>query len=286
MPEPERPSRNRSLRAKAEGKGAIMDLHLKGRVAAVAASSAGLGFATAHALAEEGCKIALCGRRADKLEDAAAQIWQETGAKIFTVNLDISDTVNARRFVRETAEHFGGLDIVVANAGGPPSGVFTQMTETQWQDALRTNFLATVAMFHEALPYVQKSDQGRLVAITSLSGKQPMPNLVLSNAARAAVHGMVKTLSREVAASGVTVNAVCPGHIQTDRQIELAEHAAAREGISTEEVLSRRAQGVPLARIGDPMELGATIAFLCSKQAAYISGVALLVDGGVFAGLP
>jgi 3-oxoacyl-[acyl-carrier protein] reductase len=174
----------------------------------------------------------------------------------------------------------------VANAGGPPSGSFANMSDAQWEGTVQQNLFSTIRMFHEALPHVQKSDQGRLIAITSISAKQPLEGLVLSNATRAAVHGMIKTLSREIAKSGVTVNAVCPGTTRTDRIIELAEQQAAREGISVAEAVARRAATVPMGRIGEPMEFGAAVAFLCSQQAAFITGVALPVDGGFLAGLP
>jgi 3-oxoacyl-[acyl-carrier protein] reductase len=263
-----------------------MDLHLQDRIAAVGGASSGLGYASALTLAREGCRVAICARKADRLEKAAQSIREETGQEVLVLPIDVSQPAGARQFIRQTVEHFGRLDIVVANSGGPPSGTFAQMTDEQWLQAVQGNLLSTVAMFHEALPTVQKSDHGRLIAITSISAKQPLPGLVLSNAARAGVHGVVKTLSREIASTGVTVNAVCPGNIQTPRQIELAEQAAKREGISVEQALGSRASATPMGRLGDPMEFGAAVTFLCSKQAAFISGVALLVDGGQFAALP
>ena len=263
-----------------------MNLNLENRVAAVAAGSAGLGFASALTLAQEGCKVGICARRPEKLEEAAQAIRDQTGAEVFALSLDMSDKAAPRRFVAEVAAHFGQLDILVANAGGPPSGPFDQMTDDQWEVAVQQNMLSTTRMFHEALPHVVKSDQGRLIAITSVSAKQPIESLVLSNATRAAVHGVVKTLSQEIAAKGVTVNAVCPGVTRTDRITQLAQQAADRDGISLEEAFEARAASVPMGRLGEAMEFGAAVTFLCSKQAAFISGVALLVDGGQFAGLP
>ncbi|MCB0045027.1 MAG: SDR family oxidoreductase [Caldilineaceae bacterium] len=263
-----------------------MNLHLTNRVAAVAASSAGLGYAAALTLAQEGCRVAICGRRGEKVNEAAETIRKETGADVLALTLDITQAANAADFINRTAERFGQLDIVIANAGGPPSGPFADMSEAQWQGAVEGNLLTTARLFRAALPSVTASDQGRLIAITSISAKQPLDNMVLSNAVRAGVHGLVKTLSREIAATGVTVNAVCPGITRTDRITELAQQAAAREGISLEEAYARRGASVPLGRMGDPMEFGAAVAFLCSKQAAFISGVALPVDGGFLAGLP
>lgn len=263
-----------------------MNLHLTNRVAAVAGASGGLGYASALTLAQEGCRVGICARRPSKLEEAAQAIRDETGAEVFAIPMDMSKPGAPRLFVQAVAEHFGQLDIVVANAGGPPSGKFADMSDDQWQYAVDLNLLSTVAMFHEALPYVTASDQGRLIAVTSISAKQPLESLVLSNATRAGVHGVIKTLSREIAATGTTVNAVCPGLTRTDRLTELAQQMADREGISLDEAFERRAAGTPLGRLGDPMEFGAAVTYLCSKQAAFISGVALPVDGGFLTGLP
>jgi 3-oxoacyl-[acyl-carrier protein] reductase len=263
-----------------------MDLHLTGRVAAVAASSAGLGYASALTLAQEGCQVAICGRRPEKLAEAAESIRRETGSEVLALALDISADDGPARFIQATVDHFGRLDIAVANAGGPPSGPFVAMTDDQWDVAVAANLMSTVRLFREALPHLRDSDQGRLIAITSISAKQPLQNLVLSNAARAGVHGLVKTLSHEIADTGITVNAVCPGITRTDRITELSEQAAAREGITLDEAYAQRAASVPMGRLGDPMEFGAAVTFLCSKQAAFISGIALPVDGGFLAGLP
>ncbi|MBP7961133.1 MAG: SDR family oxidoreductase [Caldilineaceae bacterium] len=263
-----------------------MNLHLQNRVAAVAGASGGLGYACALTLAQEGCRVGICARRADKLAAAALAIRDATGAEVFAIALDMSEAGAPRRFIQSVAEHFGQLDMVVANAGGPPSGPFATMSDDQWRYAVDLNLLSTVSMFHEALPHVTASDQGRLIAITSISAKQPLENLVLSNATRAGVHGLVKTLSREIAATGTTVNAVCPGLTRTDRLTELAQQMADQQGITLEEAFAKRSAGVPLGRLGDPMEFGAAVAYLCSKQAAFISGVALPVDGGFLTGLP
>ncbi len=263
-----------------------MDLHLAGRVAAVAAASAGLGYASALTLAQEGCNVAICGRRVEKLEEAAQSIRDKTGVAVLAVPLDMSEAPAPTQFVEQSAKHFGRLDIVVANAGGPPSGPFVTMNDDQWALAIEQNMMSTVRMFRAAIPHIEKSDQGRLVAITSISAKQPLVNLVLSNATRAGVHGMIKTLSREIAATGITVNAVCPGTTRTDRITQLAGQDAEREGITLEEAYAKWAETVPLGRIGDPMEFGAAVTYLCGKQAAFITGIALPVDGGFMAGMP
>ena len=263
-----------------------MNLNLTHRVAAVAASSAGLGYASALTLAQEGCRVAMCARRPEKLEAAAQSIRDETGVDVLTVPMDMSDPNSPAHFVNLTVGYFGQLDIIVANAGGPPSGPFTDMGDAEWALAVDRNLMSAVRIFRAGLPYVLESDQGRLVAITSFSAKQPLLNMVLSNATRAAVHGMVKTLSKEIAASGVTVNAVLPGIIRTDRITELAQQAAERNGTNLDEEFAAFAATIPMGRLGDPMEFGAAVAFLCSQQAAFISGVALPVDGNLLAGLP
>jgi len=263
-----------------------VDLSLKNRVAAIAASSAGLGYASALTLAQEGCRVGICGRRPEKLEEAAQTIRQETGVDVLAIPLDVSQEGAAGGFVEKVADHFGQLDIMVANAGGPPSGPFTNMSDDQWLHALQLNTMSAVRMFRAAVPYVTQSDQGRMVAITSVSAKQPMANMVLSNSTRAAVHGLVKTLSIELVKEGVTVNAVCPGTTRTDRITELAQQAADREGITLEEAYKAWEARVPMGRMGDAMEFGAAVTYLCSKQAAFITGISIPVDGGAIAALP
>lgn len=263
-----------------------MDLNLKGRAAAVAAASAGLGFASALTLAREGCRVAICARNEDRLQAAADRIREETGSEVLALVADMSDAEAPGGFIQAATDRFGGLDIVVANAGGPPSGEFADKTDTEWAWALQLNLMSAVRLFRSALPQVTASDQGRLVAITSVSAKHPMESMVLSNATRTGVHGVIKTLSMELAATGTTVNAVCPGVTKTDRLDELAQQAADQKGITVEEAFAERAATVPLGRLGDPMEFGAAVAFLCSRQAGFITGVGLAVDGGFMGALP
>ncbi len=263
-----------------------MNLHLEGRVAAVAAASAGLGFASAYTLAVEGCRVAICARHPDRLEQAAERIRTETGSAVLAVAMDMGTLTGPADFIRAATDHFGALDIAVANAGGPPSGRFDALGNEDWEQAFQVNLQATVRLFRAALPHLFCSDQGRLLAITSISARQPVENLLLSNVMRAGVHGAIKTLSREIADTGVTVNAVCPGVIQTDRVDELARQEAAQTGITVEEAHARRAATIPMGRLGDPMEFGAAVTFLCSRQAAFITGIGLPVDGGLLAGMP
>lgn len=263
-----------------------MNLHLQGRVAAVAAASAGLGYASALTLAQEGCGVAICARSEAKLRSAAQAIREETGVEVLPLTIDMGESEGPASFIEQAVAHFGKLDIAVANAGGPPSGEFADKSDAEWAYALQLNLMSAVRTFRAALPHVMASDQGRLVAITSVSAKHPLENMVLSNSSRAGVHGMVKTLSREIAAHGVTVNAVCPGVTKTDRLEELAQQEASQTGITVEEAHAQRAATVPMGRLGDPMEFGATVAFLCSRQAAFISGIGVAVDGGFMAALP
>ena len=263
-----------------------MDLNLNGRAAAVAASSAGLGFSTALTLAQEGCRVAICARNEERLQDAAARIRSETNAEVIALVADMSDAEAPDAFVKAAADRFGGLDIAVANAGGPPSGEFVDKTDTEWAMTLQQNLMSTVRLFRSAVSFVTASDQGRLVAITSVSAKHPMENMVLSNSSRAGVHGVVKTLSIELATTGTTVNAVCPGVTKTDRLDELAQQAAEQKGITIEEAFAEREQTVPMGRLGTAAEFGAAVTFLCSKQAGFITGISLTADGGFMGSLP
>jgi 3-oxoacyl-[acyl-carrier protein] reductase len=264
-----------------------VNLGLKDKVAVVAASSGGLGYATALLLAQEGCHVAICGRDEEKLNAAARSIEDATGRPVFAQVVDVSHHLEARGFVQRAYLNFQRLDIVIANAGGPPSAKFVDTTFDMWEEAVQGILLSTVALFQAAIPLVQfSSKQGRFIAITSLGAKQPLKDLVLSNSTRAAIHGLVKTLSKELAGNNITVNAVCPATIGTDRQVELAKQTAAREGISLEIAMKRRVSAVPLGRMGDPSEFAAGVAFLCSEQAAFITGTSLVIDGGSMEALP
>lgn len=245
-----------------------MDLGIEGRRAAVAAGSAGLGFASAQALAEAGVRVALCGRDAVRVEEAAAAL---PGAAVPLV-ADVGTTEGAAGFVAAAREALGGIDILVPNAGGPPPGNFASTPTEAYPDALALNLLSVVAMCKEAVPAMQAQGFGRVVAITSIAVRQPIPFLILSNTARAGATGFLKTLAREVARDGVTVNSVLPGVHDTGRVRALfgddAERAAAM------------AREVPVGRLGDPADFGRVVAFLCSESAGFITGAAIPVDGG------
>lgn len=247
-----------------------MELGLKGKRAAVAAASAGLGFATAKALADEGARVVICGRDRARVEHAAVRLGHgATGLAI-----DVSKPEDAARFVREARAALGGLDILITNAGGPPPGTFEDTPLERYPDALALNLLSVVAMCIEAVPGMRAQRFGRVVAITSIAVRQPIPNLILSNTARAGATGFLKTLAREVAKDGVTVNSLQPGLHATARVTQL--HGAD---------LSALGATVPAGVVGAPEDFGRVAAFLCSAQARFITGAAIPVDGGAYAGL-
>lgn len=244
-----------------------MDLMLAGRRAAVAAASRGLGRACAAALAREGARVAICGRDAAAVEAAA----RDDG--LVPIVADVSDPDGASGFVRDARAALGGVDVLVANAGGPRPGGFADVSDpAEYARAFALNALSTIAMCREAVPGMQAQRWGRVVAITSISVRQPIPNLILSNTARAGVTGFLKTLAREVARDGVTVNSLQPGMHDTDRMRELGGVEAA-------------AAAIPAGTVGRPEDFGAICAFLCSDSARFVTGAAIPVDGGSYAGL-
>jgi 3-oxoacyl-[acyl-carrier protein] reductase len=247
-----------------------MDLGIAGRRAAVAAASRGLGFATAAALADEGVHVAICGRDPEKLDDAAARI----GHGCVGIAADVSTVDGARGFVRDATAALGGIDILVPNAGGPPAGDFASVDDVDaYARAFELNCLSSIAMCKDVVPAMQAAGWGRVVAITSIAVRQPIATLILSNTARAGLTGFLKTLAREVAADGVTVNSLQPGFHATERMQAL--HADP----------SALGAGVPAGTIGDPADFGKIAAFVCSDAAKYVTGTALAVDGGAYAGL-
>lgn len=261
-----------------------MDYQLQGRVAAVAASSKGLGKAVAVALAQEGARVAICSRDTSRIDAAAADI-RNAGGEAWPITADLTTKAGCDAFVTGAAEHFGALDILVTNAGGPPSGPALTFDDEQWQYAIHLNLLSTVRMVYAALPHLRQSDQGRVIAITSVSAKQPLENLVLSNATRAGVLGFMKTLANELGHTGITFNSVLPGWTRTERVDELVESLSRSRQSDPESVVQSITHNIPAGRMGVPQEFAAAVAFLASGRASFINGVALQVDGGHSRGL-
>jgi 3-oxoacyl-[acyl-carrier protein] reductase len=262
-----------------------MDLGLADRVAAVAASSRGLGRATARALAAEGASVALCGRDAGAVREAAEAIAAESGVRTLAVTADVSSPADCRRFVDTAASELGRLDILVTNTGGPRAGAFDAMAPEDWEAAFRLTLANVVALVQAAVPHMRARRWGRIVNIASLSAKQPIDGLVLSNAFRPAIAGLSKTLSNELGKDGITVNTLCPGYTATDRLKELSEARATRAGTTPAQELAGFAAGVPLGRVATPEEFAAVAAFLCSERASFVTGTTIPVDGGASRGL-
>ncbi|MFN8016841.1 MAG: SDR family oxidoreductase [Acidimicrobiales bacterium] len=251
-----------------------MDLGIEGKRAAVAASSAGLGLASAQALAANGVRVAICGRHADRVAAALATLAPVAAGDHVGLVADVGTVEGAGAFVAEATEALGGIDVLVPNAGGPPPGTFATTPLDAYPAALELNLLSTVAMCHAAVPAMVDRGWGRVVAITSHSVRQPIANLILSNTARAGATGFLKTLATEVARHGVTVNSVQPGLHATDRLLSL------HDGDPT-----GAAQGVPTRTVGRPEDFGAVVAFLASDHARFLTGAAIPVDGGAAQGL-
>lgn len=262
-----------------------MELGLKDRVAVVAASSQGIGRATAEAFAAEGCRIAMCARNCETLELAAQQIRNEHGAEVFAKALDVTDPSAVAAFIAAVAEEFGGVDICVTNAGGPPAKGFLSVTIEDWQRAIESNFLSTVYFAREVIPHMQRKRWGRIITLTSVTIKQPVADLVLSNAVRAAVVGLVKSLANEFGKDGILVTNVGPGFTATDRLKELAKARSSASGKSEQEIFDAWAADAPVKRLGEPREIAETIVWLASERASYITGQTVLVDGGFYKGL-
>ena len=261
-----------------------MDLGLKNRVALVAASSQGLGLATADAFAAEGCKVAMCARNQKALEAGAEKIRKRHGGEVFTEAFDVTDAAAVKRFVATVAGKFGGVDICVTNAGGPPAKGFLAASLEDWQHAIDANFLSTVYFCREVIPHMQRKKWGRIITITSITTKQPVTDLVLSNAVRAGVVGLVKSLANEFGKDGILVNNVGPGFTATDRLKELAKARSAATGKPEQEIFDAWAADAPVKRLGEPRELADAIVWLASERASYITGQTVLVDGGMYKG--
>lgn len=262
-----------------------MDLGLRGKVAIVAGGSQGLGKAVATELSREGARVAIGALDDPELPKAVEEIHKATGGDIFGIPVDVTSAEEARNFIRKAVDHFGTVDILVNNAGGPPSKTFLEIDDDLWQQGVRLNLMSTIIMTREALPTMMEKKWGRIINMTSISVKQPLDGLILSNTVRSGVVGLAKTLSTEVATHNVTVNNVCPGYTMTERVRSLSVVVAEKEGTTPEAVIKGWESQVPMGRLGTPEEFAALVAFLASERASYITGASIQIDGGFYKGI-
>jgi 3-oxoacyl-[acyl-carrier protein] reductase len=258
-----------------------MDLGIKGKTALVVAASKGMGRASALGLAAEGARVVMCARGEAALKDAAAEVKRQTGAEVLALVADASRAADISRVVAEANRAFGGVDILVANVGGPPPGPFEAMTDEQWKTAFEQVHLSAVRFIREVLPHMKQARWGRILAIQSSSVKQPVDGLVLSNGIRPGIAGLFKTLAGDLAPHGITVNLVLPGRIMTDRFREHQTDRATRSGVTLEKQMELSSADIPMGRIGTPEEFAAMVVFLASARASYVTGTAVQVDGGL-----
>jgi 3-oxoacyl-[acyl-carrier protein] reductase len=260
-----------------------MDLKLKGKVAVVFAASKGLGKGAALALAEEGCRVAICSRNAEAIKKSAEEIVQISATEVFYQVVDVEQKQQIEYFIKAVADRFGSIDILVTNAGGPPVANFEQSSDEEWQKWYNITFMSVVRAVKAALPYLKKDGFGRIINITSSSVKASIENLIYSNSLRLAVVGLAKSLSRELGPFGITVHNVAPGYHMTDG-LERIIKAKVKEGKTRQDVLKTWTDNVPVRRIGEPEDLAALITFLASGKTGYMSGTTIQVDGGTFIG--
>lgn len=247
----------------------------------VAASSKGIGFAVAKLLAEEGCRVSMCARSEEALEAAEGQIEQETRSYI----VDVAKRDELEWWVEQTEQDLGPAEILVTNTGGPPAGSVAEVSDDQWQAGFESTLMNIVRLCRSVAPKMAERKWGRIVHITSLVAKEPSPMLAISSTLRGGLMALTRLQAVEFGPSGITVNAVLPGHTMTDRQLHLADLRAAKEGITVNQALEQQSELVPLRRLAEPEEIASAVAFLCSSRASYVSGVSLLVDGGLTKGL-
>jgi 3-oxoacyl-[acyl-carrier protein] reductase len=259
-----------------------MNLGLKNKTAIILAASRGLGKVSAETLALEGANIVICARDEKELQEAAKEIQQKSKNKVLAIPCDVTNISDIKNLVEETVKEFGKIDILVNNAGGPPTGTFETITDDQWQKAFELTLMSVIRTIRLVLPHMEKAESGRIINMVSLSVKQPIPNLILSNSIRAGVIGMAKTLSNELAAKNITVNNILTGHFLTDRLKELNNiDEKIKQGQSEKDAWGNVLNNIPMKRLGKPEEYGALVAFLASNQAAYITGASIQIDGGL-----
>jgi 3-oxoacyl-[acyl-carrier protein] reductase len=261
-----------------------MDLKIKDKTALVTGASAGLGYAAAVALNLEGARVAICSRDESRIRNAAKRI-SGGGPAVMPFVCDLTIRDNIERLIADVNRSFGRIDILVANCGGPPVGRHDSVSEEDWQTGYNRTFMSAIRLIESVIPGMKERHFGRIILITSVSAKQPIDNLLLSNSYRAGLLGYAKTVSKEVASFGVTVNTVMPGYTRTERLDYLADEISAKTGQTKEQIFAEWANQTPTGRLGKPEELAALVTFLASEQAAYITGTTIAVDGGRTAGI-
>ncbi|MCK5051215.1 MAG: SDR family oxidoreductase [Candidatus Cloacimonetes bacterium] len=262
-----------------------MDLRIEGKVALVTAASKGLGKAVATQLASEGANVIICSRNLESLQKAKSEITKKTNTVVSVIACDVTNEKQVKQMIDSIIDEFGTIDILVTNAGGPPAGGFSDFNVEDYRKAVELNLLSTVSLCQKVVPLMQKQKWGRIVMMTSVSVKQPIANLILSNTARTGVIGFMKSLSNEVAKDGITVNSICPGYTKTQRIENLAEAFTNSRKGTIEDFYKKLEAEIPMKRIGSPEEFAQSVAFLVSEGAGYITGVSLKVDGGFAKGL-
>jgi len=261
-----------------------MDLKLQDKIALVTGASRGLGFATAYGLVKEGCRVAINSRQQDNLNAAVKKLNRETDGRVIGVAGDVADPQAPAQIVQQVVETWGGLDLLVTNSGGPPSGSFENLDDDTWQHAIDLTFLSHVRLIRAALPYLRQSSVPSVLTVTSYSVKQPIPNLILSNSIRAATANLTKTLALELGNDGIRFNSILPAWTETERVHELMAYRAQTNHTSIEAEFAKQAQQSPFGRMGKPEEFANAAVFLLSPAASYITGVMLSVDGGMYKG--
>jgi len=262
-----------------------MNLQLKNKIALVTGASSGLGYATAKLLLQEGARVAINSRGGEKLEKAAAALRAETGGAVLALPADVTLHPAAGELIKAVTAQWGGLDLLVANAGGPPAGKFENFDDEAWQKAVELTFLSQVRLIRAALPYLRQSSAASVLTITSVSAKQPIANLVLSNSVRLATIGLTKSLALELGGDGIRFNSILPSWTETGRVVSLMESRAQASGRTVEEESVRQASESPFVRMATPQEFANAAVFLLSPAASYITGVMLPVDGGMVKGV-
>lgn len=258
-----------------------MDLGLKSKVALVAGASRGLGFAVARAMAAEGAQVAIASRDDAAIHDAAARIERETGSRVLATALDVRSADGIEAWIKSAADHFGGVDALMTNSGGPPAGAAISFDDRAWQDAADLLLFSTLRMVRAAVPLMQQRGGGAILVSTSSSVKEPIPNLGLSTVLRASVSALAKTLALELAPMKIRVNQIIPGRVDTDRVRQLDEINAKKQGVSADAAKAKALGTIPMGRYGEPDEFGRVGAFLLSDAASYMTGATVQVDGGL-----